>query len=85
MGRKPKTDNHKLKVLSAYLNDKSHTQFAKSVEISCTHLSSILSGRSKPSLVLSVRISQKTKGEVTFEDLRKDIFDEVMKHAEVEK
>jgi DNA-binding transcriptional regulator YdaS (Cro superfamily) len=85
MGRKPKIEIHKIKALSNYLNGKSHTEFARSVNISCTHLSSCLTGRSKPSLDLSVRISKVTDGAVTFKDLRPDVYKEVMKHAEVEK
>jgi len=81
MGRKPKNKSHKLKSLSLYLRDKSHTDFAKSVEISTGHLSMILTGKRKASLPVANRLIQETNEEVTLEDLRPDIIREVFKRA----
>ncbi len=82
MGRKPKTKSHKLKVLSRYLKDKSHTEFVKAIDISTGHLSMILTGKRKASLPVANRIIQETGMEVTLEDLRPDIYNGVMKYAE---
>lgn len=82
MGRKPKTGSHKLKALSQYLKDKSHTEFVKAVDISTGHLSMILTGKRKASLKLANRIIQHTDEEVTLKDLRPDIVKDVMKYAE---
>jgi DNA-binding transcriptional regulator YdaS (Cro superfamily) len=82
MGRKPKTKSYKLKALGMYLEDKSHTDFVKAIEISNGHLSLILTGKRKASLKLANRIIQHTDEEVTLNDLRPDIVKDVMKYAE---
>ena len=79
MGRKPKNESHKSKALSLYLKDKSHTKFAKDVEISTGHLSMILTGKREASLQLVNRIRQHTNEEVSLEDLRPDLYKEILK------
>lgn len=79
MGRKPKNRSHKMKELSLFLRDKSHTEFAKAVNISTGHLSMILTGKRPPSLPLVNRIRQETNEEVTLEDLRPDLYKEILK------
>ena len=85
MGRKPKYENHKLKQLSNYLKDKSHAEFAKSIRISATYLSLILSGNKKPSIKVVAKMNVATDGKLNLKNMRPDIYAEVMKHAEVEK
>jgi len=80
MGRKPKNKSHKLKVLSTWLRDKSHTEFAKAINISTGHLSMILTGKRKASLSVANRIIQEANEEVILEDLRPDIVKDVMKY-----
>lgn len=78
MGRKPKTKSHKIKALSEYLEDTSHSEFAKSVQISQSHLSLILTGIKKASLPLCNRIIQATRLEVKFKDLRPDLYEDIL-------
>jgi transcriptional regulator with XRE-family HTH domain len=85
MGRKPKTENHKNKTLSRYLKGKSYTEFAKLIEISPQHLSSILFGHRKPSLKVAIRMSVVSDGKLNLKNMRPDIYRELMKNAEVEK
>ncbi len=83
MGRKPKNASHKLKALSMYLKDKSHTKFAKDIEISTGHLSMLLTGKRQVTLILSNRIKQHTNDEVSLKDLRPDLYKELLKSGMV--
>ena len=78
MGRKPNNKNHKLKVLSAWLEEENHSKFAKAIRISGTHLSLILSGKRKATMFVANRIIQETNLEVSLEDIRPDLHKEVM-------
>lgn len=82
MGRKPNNKRHKLKALSSYLKDKNHSEFAKSIKISPAHLSYILIGKRKPSLQVANRIVMESEFEVTLDQLRPDLYEEIMRYAE---
>ena len=63
--------------LKAYFNDLPHgskIELANKLGITKTWLSLIISGRKKPSASLCNLIEKKTRGEVTRQDLRPDIF-----------
>ena len=68
--------------LKKYLQNRNHSQFAKDTCISKAHLSMILSGARKPSIIVANRIIMETKAAVTLEDLLPDLYKEVMKCAE---
>lgn len=83
LGRKPNIKEYKLKVLGEYLEEENHTLFANSIGISQPMLSLILKGERKASLQLCNRIIQETCLEVRLEDLRPDIYSEIMEYAKI--
>jgi len=82
-GRKPNREGYKLKELGEYLEEENHTKFARSIGISQPLLSLILKGKRQASLHLCNRILQETCLEVRLEDLRPDLYEEIMKYGEI--
>ena len=84
MGRKPDNSNHQLKAMSAYLEyyKGSHQDFAKSIDISKSHLTNILMGRKKASLLVCNKIMMQTRGDIVLKDLRPDLHAEILAFVE---
>lgn len=82
--RKTQRKNHKLKDFSGYLSDKCHSEFASTINISRSHLSMILSGKRKASLLVANKIVLETEFEVTLKELRPDIYNAVMQYGKKE-
>lgn len=84
MGRKPDNSNHQLKALSAYLEYYSgnHQDFAKMINISKSHLTNILMGRKKASLLICNKIMMQTRGDIVLKDMRADLYEEIMEYAD---
>jgi transcriptional regulator with XRE-family HTH domain len=77
-GAKVKRHNHTLKVLSDYLEEENLSEFAGKIEISPAYLTMVLNGQRKPSLAICNRIIQETCLEVRLQDLRPDLYSEIL-------